>query len=199
MLSAPPLTPPTEGPLSQVHYRDLALAEGRFKKVHSAARVAAFNGWMLGAAAALSAPFALFSVAGAVTTLGLAIVAFNEFRGRRRLLRMDPSGATRLGWNQLGLLAMIVVYCIWMLWTALTGPSPLAAELQTQPELGEALGSLDGIDELYQQIAVAFYGAIVLISLVVQGLTAWYYFTRRNLVEGCRRDTPAWILRLQLD
>ena len=48
-------------------------------------------------------------------TLGLSIVAYNEFRGRKRLLNFDPSAATMLGWNQLGLLAMIVVYCLWML------------------------------------------------------------------------------------
>ena len=112
------------------HYRELADAKLRFKKVRAAARVAAFNGWTIGVIAALSSPLALFSVAGLVMAAGFTIIAYLEFRGRRRLLQYDPSAATLLGWNQIGLLTLIVVYCLWQLWAGLSGPSPLAAELE---------------------------------------------------------------------
>ena len=104
-------------PLTAAHRRELAAARDRSKVIRKAARVAAFNGWTTAAIAALSAMFLLFDRSGwaIAMTLGLSIVAYNEFRGRKRLLNFDPSAATLLGWNQLGLLAMIVVYCLWSL------------------------------------------------------------------------------------
>jgi hypothetical protein len=187
------VTSPTDTPLSREHYRELAAAKPRFKKVRAAARVAAFNGWTIGVIAALSAPFAMFSVAGLVMAAGFTVIAFIEFRGRRRLLQYHPSGATLLGWNQIGLLSLIVVYCLWQLWTGLSGPSPLAAELEAQPELGEALGSLDEVDALYRGVIITFYGLVIALSVVVQGLNAIYYFTRRKYVDLCLRDTPQWV------
>ena len=102
-------------PLTAEHRRELSAARDRAKTIRKAARVAAFNGWTSAIVAAFSAPFSLFSPVGLALTVGIALVAFNEFRGRKRLLNFDPSGATLLGWNQLGLLAMIVAYCLWMM------------------------------------------------------------------------------------
>ncbi len=197
MPSAASAAPTTGTPLSRDHYRELADAKLRFKKVRAAARVAAFNGWTIGVIAALSAPFALFSVAGLVMAAGFTVIAYLEFRGRRRLLQYDPSGATLLGWNQLGLLTLIVVYCLWQVWAGLSGPSPLAAELEAQPELGEALGSLEEVDSLYSGVVVAFYGTIIALTVVVQGLNAIYYFSRRKYVDAYLRDTPDWVLDLE--
>ena len=159
--------------------------------------MAAFNGWTIGVIAALSAQFALFSVAGMLTTAGLYVLAFIEFRGRRRLLQYDPSGATLLGWNQIGLLTLILAYCLWQLWTGLNGPSSLAAELQAQPELGDALGSLEEVDSLYKDVVIAFYGTVIALSVIVQGVNAFYYFTRRKHVVACVRESPEWVLDLE--
>jgi hypothetical protein len=192
------ILPPSAGnPLSREHYEELAAAKRQLNKVRAAARVATFNGWTIGVLAALSAPFALFSIEGALMTIGLSVIAYIEFRGRRGLLKYDPSAATLLGWNQVGLLTLISVYCLWALWTALSGPGPLAAELQAQPELGEALGSADDLDSLYRGVAIAFYGVVILLSLIVQGLNAVYYFTRRKYILACLRDTPQWVLDLE--
>jgi len=197
MVCAPLVAPPTEKPLSRDHYRELALAKARSKKVRAAASVAAFNGWTMGVIAALSVPFALFSVAGLLMTAGLSVVAYIEFRGRRQLLRFDPSAAPLLGWNQIGLLTLIVIYSLCTLRTGLTGPSPLAAELQSQPELGDALGSLEEFDGLYRSMVVAFYGTVIALSTMVQGMNALYYFTRRKHVVACLRETPEWALDLE--
>jgi len=154
------------------------------KTILRAARVAGFNGWATGIVAALSLPFAFFSVTGAVIFVSLTAVAYNEFRGRRRLLKLDPAAATLLGWNQLGLLAVLTVYCCWMIFRGLTTPNPLAAELAANPDLRAVLGPTGQFDALYRQVIVGFYGIVIVLSAIFQGLNAVYYFTRRKHVEG---------------
>src|SRR5690348_9835129 len=92
-------------PLTIEHRRELVAARDRAKMIRKTARVAAFNGWTTAIIAALSVPFSLMSASGLALTAVLAVVAFNEFRGRKRLLNFDPRGATLLGWNQVGFLA----------------------------------------------------------------------------------------------
>src|SRR5262245_55714488 len=113
---------PADGPLTVEQRRQLDEARARTKSLAKAARVANLNGWTTAVIAAGSLPLSLGSVPGMLITVGLGVVAFNEFRGRKRLLQFDPWAATLLGRNQLGLLAMIVVYCLWMLWSGLTSP-----------------------------------------------------------------------------
>jgi hypothetical protein len=188
---------PAAGPLSAGHLQELAQAQSRAKKIRTAAGVAAFNGWMTAFFAVASAPFAPFSFAGALVTLGLGVVAYNEFQGRRKLLQFDARGADLLGWNQLGFLGLIVVYSAWMLFTGLTGEGPFAGELQRNPELAGVLGSLQQYDDLYRLIVVAVYGSVIVLSSIFQGGNAWYYFSRRKLLAGYLRDTPVWICDLQ--
>jgi hypothetical protein len=194
-ITVSPLPPPEVFTLA--HSQELARAGDRAKAVRKAARVAGFNGWMSALVAVGSAPFALYSVDGLVVAVALAIVAYNEFRGRTRLLAFDPSAAALLGWNQLGLLAMIIVYCLWMLYTSLTGANPLAADMKANPEIGEVLGMSGGVDALYRQIIVAFYGLVILLSVIFQGANAYYYFTRRKYVEKYLDETPAWVREVQ--
>ena len=197
MATAAIVPPTTKTPLSREHYFELEAARPRFKKLRSAARVAAFNAWTLAILAVLSLPFALFSIEGMLMTVGLSVTSYIEFRGRRRLRQFRPSAATLLGWNQVGLLTLVLVYCLWQLWVGLSGPSQLTAELQAQPELGEALGSLDDVESLYRGVVVTFYGAIIALSLVFQGSNAFYHFSRRKHVVACLRDTPEWVIDLE--
>jgi hypothetical protein len=172
----------------------LVLAKGRTKAIRKAARVAAFNGWATGIIAAFSAPFALFSVAGCIMTVGLAIVARNEFRGRKRLLAFDPASTALLGWNQIGFFLLIAVYCLWMLRCSI---GSFAAELQAYPELKDALGSLDGFDSLYRYVVVGFYTTVVSLSAIFQGLNAFYYFSRRKHIESYLQETPTWVQEIE--
>src|SRR3954466_8096324 len=80
------------GPLTADHRRELSAARERARVIRKAGRVAAFNGWTTAIIAAGSAPFAFGSPITVALTAGLALVAFNEFRGRKRLLNFDPSG-----------------------------------------------------------------------------------------------------------
>jgi hypothetical protein len=192
------LTPPkTDEPLTSEHYQELAVARERAKKIRKAAGVAALNGWSIGIFAALSAPFALLSVSGFLVCLALTVVAYNEFRGRKGLLRFDPSAATRLGLNQLCLVGLITLYCLWMIYVGLTTSSPLLDELKAQPDVADALGSLGGFDELYKQLLIALYGGVIVMSAIFQGLNALYYFSRRKYVEAYVEETPAWVIELQ--
>jgi|tagenome__1003787_1003787.scaffolds.fasta_scaffold20962423_1 hypothetical protein len=187
-----------DNPLSVTHRRELSAARDRAKTIRKAARVAGFNGWTTAAAAAFSAMFLLFdrSPAAIAITLGLSIVAYNEFRGRKRLLNFDPSAATMLGWNQLGLLAAIVAYCLWML----SGTSAEAAKTMSQfnsaseRELLSMAGDLEG---LYKTASLALYGGAIVLSVLFQGGNALYYFTRRRHVEDFIAETPQWVRDVQ--
>lgn len=185
------------GPLAAQHHQQLALASERSKKIRKAAGVAAFNGWVTGIFAVTSAPFAPFSVAGFLVAAGLAIVTYNEFAGRKRLLRFDESAPQLLGWNQVGFLAMIVVYCLWMMFDGLTGAGPFAAELAAKPELREVLDSVDGLDSIYKLLVLAVYGSVIVLSVIFQGWNAYYYFSRRKHVAQYLRETPSWVLDVQ--
>jgi hypothetical protein len=194
------LTAPTNPSLDQSHHRALEAASRRSKPIRRAARVAAFNGWTTAVFALFSAPFACFSLVGLAVFAGLAAAAWNEFRGRRRLAAFDPKGATILGWNQLGLLLMVAAYCGWSLYHSLAGAGSLEAQLAANPDLKGAVGSLEGLEGLeylYRTLVAAIYGSVILLSVVLQGANAVYYFTRRRLIENYLRETPAWVLDLQ--
>jgi hypothetical protein len=196
-LDVPPADKSREGPLTAEHHRELTLARQRSKSIHKAARVAAFNGWATAIVALLSAPFALFSVSGMLVFIGLSAVAYNELRGRKRLLQFDPQAATVLGWNQLGLLAIIVCYCLWAVYANLSEASSITAELHGYAELETALGSPLQIETLAKQIVIVFYGSVMVLSVVFQGLNALYYFSRRRHIDTYNGDTPKWIRELQ--
>jgi hypothetical protein len=83
-----------------------------------------------------------------------------------------------------------------MLSAGLAGTGALAAKMKATPELADALGSLQ-FDDLYKGLVVAVYGTIIVLSVIFQGLNAFYYFTRRKRVEAYLQETPKWVLDLQ--
>jgi hypothetical protein len=188
-----------DNPLSATHRRELAAARDRAKTIRKAARVAGFNGWTTAAAAACSAMFLVFdrSPIAIAITIGLAIIAYNEFRGRKRLLSFDPTAATMLGWNQLGLLAMIIGYCIWSLFGTAGQADAMQAELKSYSDLDAALGTTGGFTGMVKTISYAFYGVVIALSAVFQGGNALYYFTRRRHVEDFVAETPQWVRDVQ--
>ncbi len=188
-----------ENPLSASHRRELVAARDRAKSIRRAARVASFNGWATAVAAAASGMFLAFdhSAAAIAVTLGLCIVAHNEFRGRKLLLNFDPAGATLLGWNQVGLLAIVVVYCLWKLsGSSAEAAGALAQQLngETEQELLRMVGDLQG---LYQTVSLGLYGGAIVLSVLFQGGNAIYYFTRRRCVEDFIAETPQWVREVQ--
>jgi hypothetical protein len=184
-------------PLSADHRRQLSAARGRGKVIRKAARVAAFNGWTTALIAAASAPFSMGSPVSLALAAGIAFVAINEFRGRKLLLNFEPRGATLLGWNQLGLLAMITAYCLWTLHTSLSETGEVAAQLRSYAELDAVLGSAGGFESLYRQIVLYLYSGVIALSALFQGGTALYYFSRRRHIEEYVAETPAWVREIE--
>jgi hypothetical protein len=184
--------PSAANPFSADHRRELASARDRAKSIRKAARVASFNGWTTAFIAACSAPFALSDITTFAMTVVLAFVAFNEFRGRKRLLNFEPSGATLLGWNQVGLLAVIVAYSLWSLYTNTSDTSAVTAQLQSYGDLDSALGAKGTFEGLYKTITYAVYGGVIVLSILFQGGNALYYFSRRRHVEDFNAETPEW-------
>ncbi len=193
---SPASTPTTdEGPLSPDQQEQLALANRRAKKVLGAAKVATFNGWSIGSFAAISLLFAIvgfffasFNLTALAMGIGLAVVARNEFRGRDLLLSFSPHGPRLLGKNQLGLMGLLIAYCLWSIYGTLTNP---ITEIEGLEALGEAVG------DLATDLTVAVYGVVIVVSGLAQGLNARYYFARTRLVEDYVRETPEWIVELQ--
>lgn len=184
-------------PLTADHRRQLSEARGRGKVIRKAARVAAFNGGTTALVAALSLPFSLGNSAALALTAGIAIVALIEFRGRKQILNFEPRGATLLGWNQLGLLALVALYCIWMIQSSLAESGEVAAQLRSYAELDALLGSSGGFENLYKQIVLYVYGGVIGLSVLFQGGTALYYFSRRRHIEDYVDETPAWVRDIQ--
>jgi hypothetical protein len=185
------------GPLTTQHHRELAQARKSARAIKKAARVANFNGWATAVMALLSAPFALFSLSGALVFIGLSVVAYNELRGRNRLVQFERSAATFLGWNQLALLAIIVAYCVWAIQSNLNEAKAMTAELSAYSDVETVLGSPEQIEALARKIVFLFYGSVIAGSVVFQGLTALYYFSRRKHIDAYIADTPEWIRQLQ--
>jgi hypothetical protein len=121
-------------------------------------------------------------------------LAWNERRGRTLLLAADPRAPRRLAFNQLLLLLVVVVYCVHSAYVAWTGPSPLDALLEEEPELGEMLGddaSLAELAEWARTAALVVYGAVAALSLLVQSLLALYYLSLRAVVATLAAETGA--------
>ena len=191
--TAPP--PKSPGPLSAEHQQQLADAHRRAGKVMAASKVAAFNGWTTAVLAAMTLPFALFGFSALLISAALGLIACNELRGRKLLRRFDPRGPRLLGFNQLGLLGMIIVYSVWRIWASLTGPNPYEAQIAATPQLEPLLGS---VAELHVTLTLLVYVSVIFFSIILQGLTAWYYFSRLGHIRAYRAQTPAWIVQQQL-
>lgn len=150
--------------------------------------MATFNGWTLGISAGVTLLFAFFSLTALVMGVGLGLVARNEFRGKARLRQFDPQAPRFLGHNQLGLMALLVGYSLWSMYVTVASPTVEMAEL-------EAL--MGDMGDLITDLTLAVYAAVLLLSVLFQGLNALYYFRRTALVREYLDETPEWIVKLQ--
>lgn len=181
--------PDGASPLTPEQQHELTEARTRAASFMGAAKVAAFNGWTIGFFAAVSILSGLFSFTGLVVGVGLAVVTRNEVMGRRRLLALDPGGLELLWRNQVGFMALIVVYCLWSMARTVVAPDPQMAELTTL--LGEGTG------DLVRSLTLTTYAAVIVATVVFQGLNARYYFRRVVLLREYLSETPAWVVELQ--
>lgn len=189
------------GPLTPEHLQALALADQRAKKLRSAAGVATFNAISVGAFGVLSLMYAMgelmfgeYDWLGVIMGVGLSAIAWNEFRGRKLLHQFSPRAPAVLGWNQLGLLVLVVAYGAWMMNASLRASSQLKNMMGTDALTIPTVGN---IDSLYKTLAVTMYGALIAGTVIFQGLNSLYYFTRARILRDYLAQTPAWVVELQ--
>ena len=185
---------PLHGPLTAEAREALAAANRRAAKVLRAAKIAAFNGWTIGVFAVLCVPFALFSITALVMAVGLGVVSYNEFRGRRLIRQFDLRGPRLLGWNQVGFVSLIACYCLWQIFRALIGPGHYAADLAQHPELATLVGPYE---DLIKYFTLLVYATVLTLTAILQGFNALYYFTRRKHLQAYLDQTEGWIIELQ--
>jgi hypothetical protein len=185
----------------------LALAETRAltQKLRLARGIALMNALSLGTFAFLSLAFAAFDLGLSPMGLALAVLAWNEYRGRSGLIAADPRAPMRLALNQLALLGVVLLYCAWNAYATWTGPDPLQALSGQSAELsaalkqlngGESGSSLDDLGSWVRSAALIGYGAAAALSVLVQGWTAHYYRSLRPTVEALAR-APEWARALK--
>ena len=178
---------PKSNPLSPEQQQQLAAASARATKILAAAKVATFNGWTIGVFAIISLLFAFGSLTALVMGIGLGWIAWNEFTGRTRLRAFDPTAPAFLGKNQLALLSLIGTYALVSIYRTLTQPIPHLAELE------EVVGPVGDLTS----VSVAVYVAVIVLTVIFQGVNARYYFARQKMIEEHLAETPAWVVALQ--
>ncbi|HKO92716.1 MAG TPA: hypothetical protein VJU61_16290 [Polyangiaceae bacterium] len=186
-------------PLDADQLRVLGETRRLGKKLRFARGVALTNVVSLAFLASSTLVLGVFSLTLSPVGLALAALAYNEERGRRLLVAVDPRAPRRLALNQLLLFALVVVYCAWNAYSVWTGPDPLDALASQSDSLNDTLQELSSqtgssFNELgrWARVAALFvYGAVLAVSAVVQGLTAFYYHSLRASVEAYA-ETPAW-------
>lgn len=185
---SPPEPGAPDSPLSDDQIKELAYATVRAGKILRAGRVAAFTGWTVGVAGALSLLLGMFSPTGFLTGAALLAVAWNELEGRKMLLRFHPGGARRLARNQLWLLAVIAAYCGWAIFQAHFRPNPELSQLESVLELDAGFMA---------EATTAVYLIILLSAVVFQWGMYRYHTSRIPIVGEFVAKTPHWVLEVQ--
>lgn len=169
----------------------LVVASRRAKKVRRCATVATLGGWTTGAFGLISLVFLplSFSWPGVLICVGLIAVAVGEFRGGAMVRRFDPRGASALAWNQGLLGASLVAYSVWSLIAGLSAGVP-AAGLSGDPQVDAMVA------EITRLVNFGVYGTLAAVGVVMPGLTAWYYASRKRHIAAFRQGTDATVVEL---
>ena len=189
---------PAKSPLSGEQlaaFRDAEKIRGGFRRAIGVAYLDAWTGSIMAALCLLSG---FFSVVGIVLGVALSVVAWNSFRGARRLKKMDESAARLLAMNQAFLFLCITVYCLFNIYQARQGQgeaNAIMGDLSTGEPSADA--TINSIKDLWTTLVSVAYLAIIGGSLVAQGLAGLYYYTRGKKIREYKTQTAKWILELQ--
>jgi hypothetical protein len=177
-------------PLSAAQIEAIALARQQSRVIRRAAAVAAFSGWCTAIFAGLSLLGGLFSVSSFVLGIGFSVCATIELRGSGSLRRFDATAPARLAWNQIALGSMLVVYSAWCIAQAMGSPVSQDAAAAG----AEVAQMMESIGRLQTTVTVAFYGAVIVCSIIAQGSAAWYYASRGPHLRAYLSRTPEWVI-----
>jgi hypothetical protein len=178
------------GPLSPEHLAQIDAAQRRGKKIRKAARVASFNAWTAAIIGGTCLLGGVFDRTSLVLGIGITSVAVIEFQGAAKFRRLDLKAPMVCGLNQLFFLAIIATYCLWNM----LQPSSALTEATGSAEADAMLADFAGLES---SLMHGFYGLVLIGSILMQGLTAVYYFTRARHMRAFLRETPEWVVQLQ--
>lgn len=178
------------GPLSPEHLAQIDAAQRRGKKIRKAARVASFNAWTAALIGGTCLLIGVFDRTSLILGVAITVVAAIEFQGAAKFRRVDLKAPQLCGLNQLFFLAIIATYCIWNM----LHPSAALTESTGSADADATLAAVAGMESSIMGI---FYGLVLLGSILMQGLTAVYYFTRTRPMRVYLRETPEWVVQLQ--
>jgi hypothetical protein len=176
---------------------ELEAAKKGARKVKRAVAVANFDGWTIAIFGAITLAMGMSDATNIVLSLALGAVAYVELRNAARLKRLQPDAARTLGFNQLALAAILIVYALWQIHTASRSGGTADVLGVSDPDVAQMLGSSQQLQDLTRMAVHAIYGALILIAVCAQGSMALYYFTRAKLVRQYLIQTPDWIVKLQ--
>jgi hypothetical protein len=175
--------------------QQMAAARVAAKKVRRAASVATADAWMLAIVAVPSLAAGLIDrgLSGILIGAALCAIACVEFSGAKRIRRLDPSATRFLGFNQLALAAVLIIYSLWSLHQAMHGG--LAAELKEHEAELQAMGK--EMEDMLQTTTNLVYYTLIAVAVFMQGGTALYYFSREKHIRQYVETTPPWIVEMQ--
>jgi hypothetical protein len=198
-LPQPPFAQPAPPPpqLSPQHLAELQAAAYAGRKVRRASRVAAFDGWTIGAFGALTLLVGITDISSILIGAVMIVIAVVEIRGGARLRRLEPDAARVLGWNQVALAVLLLGYAGWRLLALRHGDGGVSEALGAEandPQVREMLAPVAGLTRM---ILVWVYVSVAAIAVVGPGSMALYYFTRGRHVRAYLEQTPEWITSMQ--
>lgn len=203
MDSIPPPIPviPVANALPQFtpeNLRELEIAKRGARKVRRAVFTANFDGWTIAIFGALTLMMGFTNWLNILLAFAFGVVAYVELRNAARLKRLQADAAKNLGFNQLGLAAVLILYACWQMYAAAHTTITAASLGISDPDVTQAFGNIQAqAQPLVQMIMHAIYGALIVIAVFGQGSMALYYFSRVRLVRDYVAKTPQWIIKLQ--
>lgn len=177
--------------ISDAQRIEIARGAEREKRFAFARKLASFNGIGVGIFAAVALLSAAFDISSLLLALPLAAIAFIELNGGQRVARYERKGLVQLACNQLALVALVAVYALIQIFGARDGASPLGEIIEQSSVQATELGDFD---ELYRAAVTAFYGVVVVVTALIQGGCALYYYSRLKHLDQFLADTPAWVI-----
>jgi hypothetical protein len=184
------------GPLTPEQLLIVKRAAERSKKIRRAASVATLDGSIMALFTAVCLASAIFDFwSGILLGIALGIVTINSFRGAAGIRRFDPSAARLLTFNQFFLAFSVIVYAAIALYLATRTPLLADPQLKQIKELDPTMAA--NIQSLTDLVTKTLYIGLIVGTAIAQGLTAWYYWSRKKMIEDYLEQTPGWAVDLQ--
>jgi hypothetical protein len=191
--AAPAAVAPFPAALSPEQVQELDAARFRARTLRRAALWASMDGWTIAVFGGLSILVGIASAAGWIVGGVLLALGIIEIRAASALRRLEVGAPQRLAVNQIVLGGLLLAYACWGLWWAAYGQIDALDRL-----VGETQGlALPELESLVRLLALVLYATLAAVAVIVPGLSAVYYWTRKPHLQAYLEHTPGWIMDLQ--